>query len=221
MLFRSNDAYFVDNVLDVTTEAASEGTDTVNSSVVWTLGTDLENLTLTGSSAINGSGNASANVLIGNSGNNTLTAAAGNDTLDGGAGADTLIGGTGNDTYMVGRGYGAELLQENDATVGNTDVMQFLSGVASDQIWFRQVSNDLEVSIIGTTDKVMVQNWYLGSQYRVEQFKTSDGKTLLDSKVQDLVNAMASFAPPGVGQTSLPSNYQTTLLPIIAADWGP
>ena len=216
-----NDAYFVDNVLDVTTEAASEGTDTVNSSVVWTLGTDLENLTLTGSSAINGSGNASANVLIGNSGNNTLTAAAGNDTLDGGAGADTLIGGTGNDTYMVGRGYGAELLQENDATVGNTDVMQFLSGVASDQIWFRQVSNDLEVSIIGTTDKVMVQNWYLGSQYRVEQFKTSDGKTLLDSKVQDLVNAMASFAPPGVGQTSLPSNYQTTLLPIIAADWGP
>jgi trimeric autotransporter adhesin len=216
-----NDAYFVDNVLDVTTEGASEGTDTVNSSVVWTLGTNLENLMLTGSSAINGTGNASANVLIGNSGNNTLTAAAGNDTLDGAAGADTLIGGTGNDTYMMGRGYGAELLQENDATAGNTDVMQFLSGVASDQIWFRQVSNDLEVSIIGTTDKVLVQNWYLGSQYHVEQFKTSDGKTLLDSKVQDLVSAMASFTPPAIGQTSLPSNYQTTLMPIIAADWGP
>lgn len=99
--------------------------------------------------------------------------------------------------------------------------MQFLSGVASDQIWFRQVSNDLEVSIIGTTDKVVVQNWYLGGQYHVEQFKTSDGKTLLDSKVQDLVSAMASFTPPAIGQTTLPSNYQTTLLPVILADWGP
>src|SRR5207249_4334184 len=111
-------------------------------------------------------------------------------TLDGGAGADTLAGGTGNDTYVVGRGYGAELVQENDATVGNTDVMSFLAGVADDQIWFRQVGNDLEVSIIGTSDKATVQSWYLGSAYHVEQFKTSDGHTLLDSKVQNLVNAM-------------------------------
>src|SRR6266568_4546411 len=72
--------------------------------------------------------------------------------------------------YVMGRSYGAELVQENDATAGNTDVMQFLSGVAADQIWLRQVGNDLEVSIIGTADKATVQNWYLGSQYHVEQF---------------------------------------------------
>ena len=59
-----------------------------------------------------------------------------------------------------------------------------------------------------------------GNQYHVEQFKTSDGRTLLDSKGQDLVSAMAAFAPPALGQTTLPSSYQTTLLPIIAADWG-
>jgi len=216
-----NDAYFVDNAADVTTEAGNEGTDTVNSTVTWTLGSNLENLTLLGSAAINGIGNTLDNILTGNSGANTLTGNAGNDTLDGGTGADTLIGGTGNDKYMMGRGYGAELVQENDATAGNADVMQFLSGVATDQIWFRKVGNDLEVSIIGTTDKSTVQNWYLGGQYHVEQFKTSDGKTLLDSKVQDLVSAMASFTPPAVGQTTLPSNYQTTLLPVIAADWGP
>jgi len=216
-----NDSYFVDNTADVTTESANEGTDTVNSTLAWTLGSNLENLTLLGSTAINGTGNSIDNILTGNSGANTLTGNAGNDTLDGGTGADTLIGGTGNDTYVMGRGYGAELVQENDATAGNTDVMKFLSGVATDQIWFRQVGNDLEVSIIGTTDKSTVQNWYLGSQYHVEQFKTSDGKTLLDSKVQDLVSAMASFTPPAVGQTTLPSNYQTTLLPVIAADWGP
>lgn len=141
--------------------------------------------------------------------------------MDGGAGADTLVGGTGNDKYVLGLGYGAELVQENDATAGNSDLFQFMAGVAIDQIWFRQLSNDLEVSIIGTTDKATLQNWYMGSQYRVEQFKTSDGKTLLDSKVQDLVSAMASFTPPAVGQTSLPSGYQSTLLPVIAANWGP
>ncbi|MDE2094662.1 MAG: hemolysin-type calcium-binding protein, partial [Burkholderiales bacterium] len=216
-----NDTYFVDNTADVTTEAAGEGIDTVNSTLAWTLGSNLENLTLLGSNTLNGAGNTLDNILTGNSGINTLTGNAGNDTLDGGAGADTLIGGAGNDKYVMGRGYGAELVQENDATAGNTDVMQFLSGVATDQIWFRKIGNDLEVSIIGTADKSTVQNWYLGSQYHVEQFKTSDGKTLLDSKVQDLVNAMASFTPPAVGQTTLPSNYQTTLLPIIAADWGP
>jgi len=139
---------------------------------------------------------AADNVLIGNSAVNTLTGGAGNDTLDGGAGADTLIGGPGNDKYVLGSGYGAELVQENDATTGNTDVMQFVAGVANDQIWLRKVGNDLEVSVIGTLNKSVVQDWYLGSQYHIEQFKTSDGKTLLDSKVQDLVNAMAGFAPP-------------------------
>jgi hypothetical protein len=54
----------------------------------------------------------------------------------------------------------------------------------------------------------------------VEQFKTTDGaKTLLDSNVQNLVNAMASFAPPAAGQTTLPANYQTSLAPVIATNW--
>ncbi len=123
--------------------------------------------------------------------------------------------------YVMGRGYGTESVQESDATVGNTDVLSFLSGISDDQIWFRHVGNNLEVSIIGSDDKAVLQNWYLGNQYHVEQFQTSDGKTLLDSKVQDLVNAMASFAPPGAGQTTLPPAYQSALLPIIAADWRP
>jgi len=83
------------------------------------------------------------------------------------------------------------------------------------------MGNDLKISIIGTNDTATVQNWYLGSQYHVEQFQTSDGRTLLDSKVQDLVNAMASFAPPPLGQTTLPPTYQPVLLPVIGVDWGP
>ena len=105
-----NDTYVVDDALDVVTEAADEGTDAVQASITYTLGDDVENLTLTGSADINGTGNALANTIIGNSGNNVLTGGGdndalegggGNDTLDGGTGADTMLGGIGNDTYVV------------------------------------------------------------------------------------------------------------------------
>ncbi len=96
-----NDLYIVDTLGDVVTEALNAGTDTVNSQMAYTLGANLENLTLTGTAAINGTGNALDNILIGNSGINTLSGGAGNDTLDGGAGADSMVGGTGNDSYVV------------------------------------------------------------------------------------------------------------------------
>lgn len=96
-----NDTYVIDNVGDVVVENVSEGTDAVQSSIAHTLGDNLENLTLTGTAAINGTGNALNNSLVGNSAANTLTGDAGNDTLNGGTGADTMIGGIGNDSYTV------------------------------------------------------------------------------------------------------------------------
>lgn len=95
------DVYVVDNIGDVVTENSGEGTDVVQASVSYTLSANIENLTLTGATAINGTGNALDNVLTGNSAANTLNGGAGNDTLNGGAGVDTLIGGTGNNTYVV------------------------------------------------------------------------------------------------------------------------
>lgn len=216
-----NDTYVVNATGDQVTENSNEGVDTVESNVTWTLGANLENLILTGGAALNGTGNNLDNEIVGNAGANSLTGAAGHDRLDGMAGADTLTGGTGNDTYILGRGYGSDTVVENDSAVANTDAVQFLGGVSANQLWFRKISgtNNLEVSIIGTADKVTMKDWYLGSAYHVEQFKTSDGKMLLDSQVQNLVNAMASFAPPAAGQTNLPENYQVALASVIATNW--
>ncbi len=106
-----NDTYVVDGTGDDVNESSGGGIDTVETALTtYTLGTNVENLTLIGTANISGTGNTLANVLTGNTGNNalnggggndTLIDAAGNDTLDGGSGADSMAGGIGNDTYVV------------------------------------------------------------------------------------------------------------------------
>jgi len=98
-----NDTYIVySSAHDVVVENAGEGTDTIQSSVSWDMTSiaNVENLTLTGTSGLNGTGNSLDNVIIGNSGGNSLSGGSGNDTLDGGNGLDTLTGGAGSDTFV-------------------------------------------------------------------------------------------------------------------------
>jgi len=105
-----DDTYTVDNAGDIVIENLGEGTDNVQAGISYTLTDNVENLTLTGTASINGTGNVLDNVIVGNAGNNvlsglagndSLTGNAGNDTLDGGLDADTMAGGAGNDTYVV------------------------------------------------------------------------------------------------------------------------
>ena len=143
-----DDTYYVDSTSDMVTENADEGTDTVVSSVAWILGANVENLTLSGSSAINGTGNTLANTLVGNSGinvldgasgddflqglagNDTLYGQAGNDRLEGGDGADLLFGGAGRDTLVGGAGNDRfDLDLASDSAVGSGDqILDFSAG---------------------------------------------------------------------------------------------
>ena len=96
-----DDTYYVDNAGDAIIELADNGYDSVISSVSRTLGANVEYLYLTGSAAINGTGNSLDNYLIGNSNQNILAGGLGDDWLNGGAGADTMIGGLGDDRYWI------------------------------------------------------------------------------------------------------------------------
>ncbi|MFM7785095.1 MAG: calcium-binding protein, partial [Gammaproteobacteria bacterium] len=144
-----DDEYHVDSEDDVVEEEISAqslpaelsaGTgsniDTVVAQVSYTLRANIENLRLTGatgSEALNGTGNASDNLMSGNAGNNRLLALAGNDILDGGSGNDTLEGGTGNDT--LGGGGGADVMAGgagNDSLGGGSGADVFLFDTALD-----------------------------------------------------------------------------------------
>lgn len=139
-----NDTYVVDNIRDIVVEKADEGTDTVLSSVTWRLGAHVENLTLQGNAAINGTGNNMANRIVGNAGNNLLSGGLGNDTLNGGASADRLNGDAGNDLLLGGLGNdtlnggaGADALDGgigNDVLVGGQGNDRLIGGAGADRL---------------------------------------------------------------------------------------
>lgn len=155
-----NDIYFVDNAADQITEATSAGTDTVHSSVTHTILTNVENLTLTGSSVINGIGNTLNNVIIGNDVANLLDGGLGNDTLYGKAGNDTFTGSTGADNFVFDTAL---------STTTNKDIITDFNG-ADDSIWLENAiltmftaAGELtaETFVLGAGAQVLDANDYL------------------------------------------------------------
>ncbi|WMJ09929.1 calcium-binding protein [Nitrosomonas sp. sh817] len=232
-----DDIYIVNHPGDLAVEPFSGGHDTVIASVAYTLGDHLENLTLSGASAIAGAGNSENNAITGNKaandlwgragddslfgdgGADTLYGETGNDTLDGGYGKDILVGGVGNDSYVFGRGYGKDTIIEDDSAIDTADRVTFLPAINPDQIWFQHIGDNLEVSIIGTHDKLIINDWYLKSNPLIEQFTTANGFTVQHQNIENLVTVMATLARPETGQTDLPAGYEAVLDPLISALW--
>ena len=138
-----DDTYVVDSNSDAVIELLDQGIDTVITPLSYTLGENVENLTLTGNGKkVHATGNASDNVLVGNDKKNTLTGLAGNDWLDGGADDDKMAGGTGDDTYVVDN--------KKDKVIEN-------AGEGTDTVrsvikW--DLSDDVENLILVGTDKI-------------------------------------------------------------------
>jgi Ca2+-binding RTX toxin-like protein len=136
-----NDTYIV-GAGDTVVEQAGGGIDTVQSAVAWTLSLNVENLTLTGTANINGTGSSGNNVLTGNSGNNTLDSGSGNDTVDGGAGNDSLLGGSGNDQLLGGVGDDTLNAGSGNDVLNGGDGIDTLDGGSGDDQLLGGAGND-------------------------------------------------------------------------------
>ncbi len=191
-----NDLYIVDDEGDIAEESATQGTDTVQASVTFTLGAHIENLTLTGTSAINGTGNTMNNILTGNSGDNILAGDAGNDELIGGAGNDTLSGGAGDDIFRFDLGDGQDII-DADNDIPGTDTLAFGPGIAVSDLQFSSSgAGDLIIEVGNTGDQVKLTNWcsyhdanyaqnISAADYRLDLFTFNDGTVLTKYQLLD------------------------------------
>ena len=208
-----NDTYIVDTTTDILTENSNAGTDTVQSSITYTLGTNLENLTLTGSSSINGTGNRGNNILTGNAAsnsisgrdgndllssgdgnneaygysNNYLDGGSGNDTLNGGeAGNDTLYGGFGNDELYAGVDYGYEEPEE-DGFAPNypTSGNNYLDGGNGDDTLEGGVGND---TLYGSSGNDYLVAGFGETANSTQSFRFSGNNYLIGGSGSDTLN---------------------------------
>jgi Ca2+-binding RTX toxin-like protein len=199
-----DDVYVVDSLFDAVQEASNAGIDTVRSSATYALNANVENLTLIGSAAINGGGNSLGNVLQGNSASNLLD------------------GRTGNDTYLFARGGGRDTIVDFDLALGNRDVLAFAGDLDPIDLIIGRASSNLRVAVQGSSDRVEIQNWYGGWANRVEVIKAADGRQLLSSQVDQLIQAMAVYSlQTGLTWEQAVAQRPEAVEAILAAYWQP
>jgi Ca2+-binding RTX toxin-like protein len=181
-----NDTYIVDNTSDFLWESSGNGTDLVQSSVTFTLGNNLENMTLTGSADINGTGNSLNNTLTGNSGANVLSGGGGADTLAGGTGSDSLGGGSGDDTYVFNLGDGVDTVTDT-ATGGEGNSVSFGAGLTAADVVLGFSGGFLQLQFSGG-DELALSGFDPNDAYgahAVETYQFADGTTLSYADLMD------------------------------------
>jgi len=136
-----NDHYYVTSG-DRVIEAPSEGNDTVYSPLSWTLEANVENLVITGSANLDGTGNGLANYITGNAGANVLLGAAGNDTIYGGGGDDSINGGIGADSLLGGAGNDTISGMDGFDVIHGGDGDDNLNGGAGNDTIYGDIGND-------------------------------------------------------------------------------
>ena len=165
-------------------------------------------------------GGSADDQLLGGAGSDTLTGGSGADQFTGGTGNDALTGGSGNDLYNFSRGDGQDTISDADPFPGSQDRALFGATINPLDLVVSRQANDLRLAIHGSSDQITVQNWYVGTTNRIETIQAGNGKTLLSTQVDQLIQAMASFT----AQTGLtwdqaidqqPQDVQT----VLAASW--
>lgn len=168
--------------------------------------------------------NGNNDTLTGGGGYNVLTANGNNDTMVAGSGFNMLAGAGMNDTYKVALGAGdTQIVNGWSGNGGPANELDFGAGISDSQLWFEKAGNDLRIDIMGTPQEVTVAGWYTDPLNQLQTITTSDGLSLGNSQVSQLVQAMAGFSStnPGFDPTA-PDNTHVAdagVQGVIAASW--
>lgn len=142
-------------------------------------------------------------LVYGGAGNDYIDAGDGNDVLDGGTGSDNLNGGFGDDTYVFGAGYGQDLAYDS----GGTDTVLLTGGLRVSDVSLARIGNNLELSINGTTDRLLISGWFIEAS-RIESIAFLDGPVFDAAAVEQAVanaapTALDDFAAVSVGDAGV------------------
>lgn len=165
----------------------------------------------------------------------------------GGKGNDTLYGGSGNDVYYFEKGWGQDVVDnryQNDNPYQNSilggdpenSVIRFGAGIAAASMIAARSGGDLKLSILGSTDTITVKDYFANEKTRIREIQFADGarwdaSTIAQKvaapqqassaamySVDALVSAMAAFAPPAAGESTLMAiQRQQPFMPMLAA----
>ncbi|HHW4680776.1 MAG TPA: calcium-binding protein, partial [Xylella taiwanensis] len=128
-------------------------------------------------------GTLGSDLLVGTSGDDSIIGEQGNDVFIGKGGNDTFDGGSGNDPYEFAIGSGVDRIYEQDSTAGNTDVVRFADVASTALTALERKGNDLVIKY-GANDQLTINNYFIAPDYKVEQFKFSDGVTWDDVAIK-------------------------------------
>lgn len=176
-----DDSYDVDDALDVVTELAGEGNDLITTTLTLTLPAQFERLTLSGISAINGTGNDLANTITGNTAANLLDGGIANDTLTGGAGTDTLVGGGGNDRINGGLGADIMIGGPGDDTYDVDDLLDVFTELAGE-------GNDIILSTITLTLPTDFEHLTLGGVAAIDGIGNAAPNSITGNAAANVLN---------------------------------
>ena len=155
---------------------AGSGNDTINAGT----GNDIVNAGIGNDTVFGASGNDTihgndgTDYLNGGQGDDVVYGDNGNDTLDGGVGNDKLYGGAGNDTYIFGKKYGTDIISDNSGS----NTISFNSGITIEDVLLSRDSNNLEMQLSGTEDKLIIENYFYSSDYQNFTGSFADGTSL-------------------------------------------
>jgi Ca2+-binding RTX toxin-like protein len=156
--------------------------------------------------------------LEGGEGADRLNGGSGDDILSGGRGAnDILSGDAGSDSYLFATGDGVDTINNYDAIPASIDILQF-TDIAYENLWFSRSFNHLQISVVGTNDRVTISNWYLNNAYQLDHIFAGTS-VLSNDKLDQLVSAMSHYTAPGGTDSFLPQDVLNELQPVLTELW--